>query len=248
MMKTVAERGPWTSFLSTGHRNFMRGDVHHSLLDYARLAEMGLEVAQSNAAYLLDQSWSSSLFPKHYGVAQRYLQLAADQGSVEALRLLGDYAYYGLTGSPNLEKAAKCYTMASDHGNAHSMFNVGYMHEHGLGLSKDWALAKRYYDRAAETAVEAMIPARLALTKLWWHEKFINFIQWWNGETKNEGKGTASSPASSSQSSPTPSKSTQDSELSQYMWLFWNHIEDFMLLVMCTALFLIVYIRSQRAL
>lgn len=40
------------------------------------------------------------------------------------------------------------------------------MHEQGLGMKKDWHLAKRMYDLAAETNVDAKIPVTLALLKL----------------------------------------------------------------------------------
>lgn len=50
--------------------------------------------------------------------------------------------------------------------NAQAMFNLGYMHEQGLGMKRDWHLAKRCYDLAAETNVDAKVPVALALAKL----------------------------------------------------------------------------------
>lgn len=50
--------------------------------------------------------------------------------------------------------------------NAQAMFNLGYMHEQGLGMQKDWHLAKRCYDLAAETSADAKVPVALALLKL----------------------------------------------------------------------------------
>lgn len=50
--------------------------------------------------------------------------------------------------------------------NAQAMFNLGYMHEQGLGMKKDWHLAKRCYDSAAEISVDAKVPVALALVKL----------------------------------------------------------------------------------
>lgn len=50
--------------------------------------------------------------------------------------------------------------------NAQAMFNLGYMHEQGLGMKKDWHLAKRWFDSAAETSVDAKVPVALALAKL----------------------------------------------------------------------------------
>lgn len=46
------------------------------------------------------------------------------------------------------------------------MFNLGYMHEKGLGIKQDIYLAKRFYDMAAETSPDAQVPVFLALCKL----------------------------------------------------------------------------------
>lgn len=43
---------------------------------------------------------------------------------------------------------------------------MGYMHEQGLGMDRDWHLAKRCYDQAAATNADAKIPVSLALLKL----------------------------------------------------------------------------------
>uniref|UniRef100_A0A1B6G8Y0 Uncharacterized protein n=1 Tax=Cuerna arida TaxID=1464854 RepID=A0A1B6G8Y0_9HEMI len=59
------------------------------------------------------------------------------------------------------------YQLASDQQhNAQAMFNLGYMHEQGLGMQQDIHLAKRCYDMAAETSVDAKVPVALALLKL----------------------------------------------------------------------------------
>lgn len=80
---------------------------------------------------------------------------------------MGDYYYYGLGTSVDYETAATHYRLASDQQhNAQAMFNLGYMHEQGLGMVKDWHLAKRCYDRAAETSADAKVPVALALIKL----------------------------------------------------------------------------------
>lgn len=50
--------------------------------------------------------------------------------------------------------------------NAQAMFNLAYMHEQGLGMKKDWHLAKRFYDLASETSVDAKVPVALAILKL----------------------------------------------------------------------------------
>jgi TPR repeat protein len=49
--------------------------------------------------------------------------------------------------------AAKYYrTAATESRSARANFNLGFMHEWGLGLAQDFPLAKRYYDLASEAA------------------------------------------------------------------------------------------------
>lgn len=59
--------------------------------------------------------------------------------------------------------------------NAQAMFNLGYMHEMGLGMKKDIHLAKRSYDLAAETNPDAKVPVALALIKL----QFVYKLESW---------------------------------------------------------------------
>lgn len=50
---------------------------------------------------------------------------------------LGDYHYYGYGTSVDYETAAAHYRLASEQQhNAQAMFNLGYMHEQGLGLKQ----------------------------------------------------------------------------------------------------------------
>ena len=80
---------------------------------------------------------------------------------------LGDYYYYGLGTDIDFEAAAFHYRIASEQqNNAQAMFNLGYMHELGHGMPQDIHLAKRFYDMAAETSVDAKVPVALALAKL----------------------------------------------------------------------------------
>lgn len=116
------------------------------------------------------------------------------QGYSVARVKLGDYHYYGYGTSVDYETAAAHYRLASEQQhNAQAMFNLGYMHEQGLGLKQvrkccvilfwylvkfrklylffsfppqDMHLAKRFYDMAAEANVDAQIPVALALAKL----------------------------------------------------------------------------------
>lgn len=67
----------------------------------------------------------------------------------------------------DFDAAASHYRSASEQQhNAQAMFNLGYMHERGLGLARDRHLAKRCYDLAADASPDARIPVTLALIKL----------------------------------------------------------------------------------
>lgn len=69
--------------------------------------------------------------------ALMYWSRAAAQGYSAAQVKLGDYHYYGLGTPVDYELAASHYRHASDHQhNAQAMFNLGYMHEQGLGMQQ----------------------------------------------------------------------------------------------------------------
>ena len=52
-MHLVAEKGPWSAVLQHGYDAFQEGDYERALLHYLQAAEMGYELGQSNAAWLL---------------------------------------------------------------------------------------------------------------------------------------------------------------------------------------------------
>lgn len=80
---------------------------------------------------------------------------------------LGDHHYYGQGTNVDYETAASHYRAASEiWKNAQAFFNLGYMHERGLGLKQDIHLAQRYYDLAAEASDEAQVPVALVKLKL----------------------------------------------------------------------------------
>merc|ERR1712240_995196 len=108
--------------------------------------------------YQVNEMWTRGLV---------YWSRAAAQGYSNARVRLGDYYYYGWGTSVDYETAASHYRIASEQqNNPQAMFNLGYMHELGLGMKRDIHLAKRFYDMAAETSVDAKVPVALALAKL----------------------------------------------------------------------------------
>ncbi|VDN07580.1 unnamed protein product [Thelazia callipaeda] len=168
LYKNVAERGRWSERLMEAYTSYRNGRVDESVFKYLFMAELGYEAAQTNFAYIIDRG-ESNLFPNEEALQRALLhwQRSANQGNAYARIKLGDYYYYGYGTPIDYEMAAVQYKIASDrHQAAQAMFNLGYMHEQGLGINKDIHLAKRFYDMAAETSTDAYMPVNLALLKL----------------------------------------------------------------------------------
>ncbi|XP_022223815.1 protein sel-1 homolog 1 [Drosophila obscura] len=167
--KSVAERGRWSSRLMHAYGDYKRNRIDEAYMQYSLMGEVGYEVAQSNAAFLLDREEVHVFNDRHEDLIRAfyYWKRAAGQGYSAAQVKLGDYYYYGWGTSKDFETAAALYRKASEQQyNAQAMFNLGYMHEQGLGMKKDWHLAKRLYDLAAETNADAKVPVAIALLKL----------------------------------------------------------------------------------
>jgi SEL1 protein len=234
LLKGLAERGAWTAGVEEARGALAAGRKRAGLVKYMKVAEAGVEVAQANAAFVLDRAepwyeestdddddetsdarirrrgfeekgrFSSVLGASTFGSsaefssdrerrALHYHKLAADQGNVLSLLKIGDAYFYGRTGGEapsdrskfstrDGEKrkvlnalderrnvSAAVYLRATQRRSAQAMFNLGAMHEHGLGLPKDLHLAKRYYDMALSTDPKAYVPVKLALYKLQAH-------------------------------------------------------------------------------
>jgi hypothetical protein len=78
----------------------------------------------------------------------------------------------------DLEKAAQYYRLASERfKSARANFNLGFMHEWGLGLKQDFPLAKRYYDLAKTSPKHASLPVQIALISMKFHEWCVTLQQ-----------------------------------------------------------------------
>lgn len=187
--KSVAEKAePLVSSFAEANEAFANGDSETAIVDYMMAAEQGYEKGQANAAFLLDQeksmlslTWLRRLLSKADSFSTRsglsfldnaalaliFWTRAAKQGNVDSLVKMGDYYLNGIGTDKDMEKAAACYTAASEHQqSAQALYNLGWMHENGIGMTQDYHLAKRYYDHALETNDEAYLPVTLSLTML----------------------------------------------------------------------------------
>ncbi|CAK5025571.1 unnamed protein product [Meloidogyne enterolobii] len=186
LYKNVAERGRWTERFMDAYLKFQNNAIDEAAFRYLFLAELGYEAAQTNFAYLIDSQEGGgkdeklALFSKEEAYRRAFMnwQRAANQDYPVARVKLGDYKYYGLGSDSDLQEAAEHYKIAAQtHQNAQAMFNLGYMHENGIGVNKDLYLAKRFYDSAAETSTDAFWPVTIALMKLKIEFLMMNFAQ-----------------------------------------------------------------------
>lgn len=179
--KTVAEKvEPLVSSWAEANAAYEDGDTELAFLEYLGAAEQGYEKAQNNVAYLLDPDQSRLPIPELLNprrpkpwllqnprLALMYWTRSSRQGNIDALVKMGDYYLYGIGTDADVDKAVQCYTGASEYyQSAQALYNLGWMHEHGIGLNQDYHLAKRYYDSALETNDEAYLPVTLSLLKL----------------------------------------------------------------------------------
>ncbi|KAK0486142.1 hypothetical protein IW261DRAFT_1453903 [Armillaria novae-zelandiae] len=190
--KLVSERGVWNDdLLRDAEAAWFSGTDRGkevALLKWWIAAERGSEIAQNNLAYALDQDKSilrlTRFSPMTASNDTARLALtqwtrAAAQRNVDALVKVGDYYYHGLgvpeySESVRFEKAARYYQSAADtQMSALAMWNLGWMYENGVGVPRDFHLAKRHYDLALDANSEAYIPIILSLGKLYvrsiWH-------------------------------------------------------------------------------
>lgn len=84
--------------------SYQKGDVGKAFLLYSRMAERGYEIAQSNAAWILDKYGEHNMWMDESGLctdAERHQRAhslswqASEQGNEHAALLVGDAYYYG---------------------------------------------------------------------------------------------------------------------------------------------------------
>ena len=191
--KIVAEKAEavWGT-LNEANEAYEEGDQQKAIIRYLMAAEQGSENAQANVAWLLDHSkprwspiaWLMSIQQSaksaigDAAVALIYWTRSSKQNNFDSMVKMGDYYLAGLGTAVSHENAAACYQAAAETlQSAQAMWNLGWMHENGVGIEQDFHLAKRFYDQALETNKEAYLPVKLSLWKLRWRS-------WWNGITR----------------------------------------------------------------
>eukprot|EP00756_Hemistasia_phaeocysticola_P059099 Hpha_TRINITY_DN35807_c0_g1::TRINITY_DN35807_c0_g1_i1::g.84982::m.84982/K14026/SEL1, SEL1L; SEL1 protein len=162
-LRSVTEgRGPAARFLGTALHSFSIGDDGPALMNFLLAAELGAELAHSNAGYMLDLQLGVDEvgFHKPEGkeseevaaaLAFRLQVAAAEGGSSAAAVRLGDHYYYGRGVGEDVEKARKNYEVAARAGEGEGMYSIGWMVENGVGGERNLTQALRIYRRVGRS-------------------------------------------------------------------------------------------------
>lgn len=93
------------------YSDYKKNRIDEAFMQYSLMAEVGYEVAQSNAAFLLDREEVHVFNDRHEELIRAfyYWKRAASQGYSAAQVKLGDYYYYGWGTKTDFETAAALY-------------------------------------------------------------------------------------------------------------------------------------------
>lgn len=171
-------------YLKDAFLALLRQESEVALWYYAMAAEQGYHEAQVSAAWLLYQP--PRLFEKppiipearrdmalHYYLLSSLGQRGIRGQYSDAKVVAGDIFY----NMGEYEKAVKEYETCN---NVQCLWNLGYMYEYGLGVEKDFHLAKRFYEQASgrEESIENYLPIlklQLHWALSWISENIVHF-------------------------------------------------------------------------
>lgn len=96
-LRQVSEQSPAIGQrIRRAHKAYREGNIDLALWNYLVVAEVGVELAQSNAAWLLDRGHCLGLDPLSCAYASvRMWKAASKQGNSDANIRVGDFHYYG---------------------------------------------------------------------------------------------------------------------------------------------------------
>ena len=189
--KIVSEVGSWgEDFVGDADRAWARGETNNALVGWWLAAEAGSEIGQNNVAFLLSRGLGKDVDAPADSELTLWMRSAA-QDNADAMVKVGDYYYAGLGpnenatapelptgehGEPDYAKALAYYQTAADKQSAMAYWNLGYMYENGLGVPRDWHIAKRQYDLSySQTPDAAYLPWLLSMCKLYLRSWWVSF-------------------------------------------------------------------------
>lgn len=176
--------------MENAYTAFKNNDRENAILYYMLAAERGYEVAQSNVGYMLDKDKRmlqtipliGTLLNHNDEKAETqpiegldeneaaliYWTRSANQNNIDSRVKMGDYYYKGIGTKVDYERAVSCYRHAAEmQASPLAFWSLGWMYENGIGVAKDFHLAKRSYDQALNLNQDAYLPVKLSLINMY---------------------------------------------------------------------------------
>lgn len=125
VLKVIAEKGPWAASLQQGHEAYFDHKYSRSLLSYLEAAEMGMELGQANAAWLMRQAYLLPLGHRAKVTFDLY-RASALQGSVQSLLTTAEAYMSGEGVERDWSRSAAIYYQAQEERSPQAMFHLGY--------------------------------------------------------------------------------------------------------------------------
>lgn len=171
--------------LRNAFMHLLLGNSEAALWLYAQAAEQGFQEAQTNAAFILYQP--SFLGEEPPQAPRERKELAATY----YMRAFSGRNYDAAIVAANIFFELGDYTRAVDTyrvlPSALSSWNLGYMYEHGLGVERDFLLAKTYYEEVFNYNGSARVGVNLTLLKLYLKAWYLWFkgvsVNYWDSDS-----------------------------------------------------------------
>lgn len=127
----------------------VKKDLRVAIEYYKLSAEQGNAEAQNRLGELYYSGTEDDIVEKDLVRAEYYFKAAALKNHAAAKNNLA-HLYEFNKGSSHIQEAARYYTQAAEQGNIEAQYNIGRLHERGLGVEKDDKKAFEYFKQAAD--------------------------------------------------------------------------------------------------
>lgn len=159
-MKQVLDKGPSLKIFQEAQKLYANGYEDQALSRYIYLAAQGYEMANFNAAFILERSKN----PIHFKRAAFFYSRSAIMDNLVARRKLGDA--FSKMGDQVSAVAHYVIAAKADIPDPEALFNLGYAYETGIGLRKDLWSALDMYTASLAHGKSGKIAVSLALVKV----------------------------------------------------------------------------------
>jgi SEL1 protein len=179
-LKKLAETwGGVAHELRDGVELYKQGNFAEARQLFCELAEQGVEVAQSNCAWLTLKGkgiQSPVNETRRFLAIRRMFALGGQQGGADSHLRLGDMEWYGQGREPNRTAAVEHYKLAASRRSHQASFIMGTLYHFGIVVERNLTLARRMYRKTGSSDF-TNVPSHLCLSLLTvqvWIETLMN--------------------------------------------------------------------------